>query len=68
MVEEPFVPQEDLVAAVAEYCDHQGEAFFKGHKQITHKIATSPETHIYMNGMDISETAENYYKYADVCE
>ncbi|KAL8759101.1 MAG: hypothetical protein Q9184_003726 [Pyrenodesmia sp. 2 TL-2023] len=67
-LEEPFVPYENLLAAVTEYCDHEGEPFFKGHKQITHTIGTGPETHIYMNAIDISKKAGDHYKYDDVCE
>lgn len=68
VVEEPFVPHEDLLAAVTEYCDKQGEQFYQGHKQITHKIGSGPETHIYTNAIDISKKAGDHYKHDDVCE
>ncbi|KAL8897389.1 MAG: hypothetical protein Q9207_007240, partial [Kuettlingeria erythrocarpa] len=68
--EEQFIPLDDLLPAVGEYCDHDGEAFFPGDKQITHTISSGPETHIYMQGRDITKinSSYKYYKYDDVCE
>ncbi|KAL8925829.1 MAG: hypothetical protein Q9208_003326 [Pyrenodesmia sp. 3 TL-2023] len=68
VLEEQFVPHENLLAAVTEYCDHEGEPFFKGDKQITHEIGSGPETHIYTSAIDISKKAGYHYKYDDVCE
>ncbi|KAI4189588.1 MAG: hypothetical protein LQ346_005088 [Caloplaca aetnensis] len=68
--EEQFIPLDDLLPAVGEYCDHDGEPFFPGDKQITHTISSGPETHFYMQGRDITKSngKYKYYKYDDVCE
>ncbi|KAL8845720.1 MAG: hypothetical protein Q9221_009132 [Calogaya cf. arnoldii] len=68
VLEEPFVLHKDLLAAVIECCDKQGEPFYQGYKQITHEIGSGPETHIYTSAIDISKNTGDHYKYDDVCE
>ncbi|KAL8957085.1 MAG: hypothetical protein Q9183_006151, partial [Haloplaca sp. 2 TL-2023] len=64
---EQFLEQSRLDEAINNYCDNDGEEFFKGDKQTSHQIGTSPKTHIFSDGTDISYDVTSWYKYDDVC-